>query len=100
MNSATMSSVMSSESDFKSRYASFLDLTLRTALSETRSVYESMVEELQAEKCSVEKENEALRSKYDRLKRQRRIDTASQCGELTDLAYSLTRINTVYVYNI
>ena len=73
---------MSSEGEFESRNTDALGGTLRNALSEARLLYESLVEELQAEMCLVKKENEALRSKYNRLKKQRRVDTASQCGEL------------------
>ena len=72
---------MSTDSDFERRFAAVLDDSMRLAVAETRRLYESMVEELQAEKCSVKKENEALRSKYNRLKKQRRNETASQCGE-------------------
>lgn len=92
-----------SSDDFQTKYASFMESMLKSAVAETTKLYETMVDELKAEICKIKKENEDLRTKcsqfenaksqsgsYQREKQPlpgqsndfEKCDTAVQCGEL------------------
>lgn len=96
--------------EFQTRYASVMDGMLRSAVSETTKLFETMVEELKEEINKMKKENDDLKSKcqdFENAKKpptddveeresepgpssgggpsSAKRDTAIQCGELASV---------------
>lgn len=92
-----------SADDFQSKYASVMESMLKSAVSETTKLFETMVDELKAEIAKMKKENEELKARCNQFERtegqgavclresepppgrrdtSERRDTAVQCGEL------------------
>lgn len=53
-----------SKEDFQTQFATLMDTALRTAVSETTKLFETMVNELKAEISRVKSENEDLKAKF------------------------------------
>ncbi|KAM9856890.1 uncharacterized protein ACBR49_000565 isoform 2-T2 [Aulostomus maculatus] len=66
-----------SADDFQTKYASVMEGMVRSAIAETRKLFETMVDELKAEISTIKKENEALKTKCSQFeieKSQRDVD--------------------------
>ncbi|XP_028996213.1 mucin-2 isoform X1 [Betta splendens] len=56
-----------SADDFQTKYSSVMETMLKSAVAETRKLFEAMVDELKAEISKLKAENDDLRTKYKQL---------------------------------
>ncbi|XP_034045258.1 mucin-2 isoform X2 [Thalassophryne amazonica] len=74
-----------SADDFQKMYASVMEGMLKSAVAETRKLFETMVDDLKSEISKIKKENEELKTKCNQFEnattdaKERRRDSAVQC---------------------
>ncbi|XP_047432265.1 uncharacterized protein LOC125000686 [Mugil cephalus] len=60
-----------SADDFQTKYSSFMENMMRSAVEETRKLFETMVDELKAEISKIKKENEDLKTRCSQFEKEK-----------------------------